>query len=122
MTAKRWRAASHGSNGERRRPTMSLGDRAAFNELLRSSFSLFVERCFRQLHPGVPYYANWHIDMLAGDLEGVRAGRTRRLIVNLPPRHLKSVIASIAFPAWCLGHDPSLQIMCVSYAQDLADK
>ncbi len=101
---------------------MSLSDRAAFNELLRSSFSLFVERCFRQLHPGVPYYANWHIDMLAGDLEGVRAGRTRRLIVNLPPRHLKSVIASIAFPAWCLGHDPSLQIMCVSYAQDLADK
>src|SRR2546429_5582907 len=45
-----------------------------------------------------------------------------RLIINLPPRHLKSLIASIAFPAWCLGHDPSAQILCVSYAQDLADK
>jgi len=32
------------------------------------------------------------------------------------------VLASIAFPAWCLGHDPSAQILCVSYAQDLADK
>src|SRR5438067_8711232 len=31
-------------------------------------------------------------------------------------------MASIAFPAWCLGHDPSAQILCVSYAQDLADK
>jgi hypothetical protein len=38
------------------------------------------------------------------------------------PRHLKSHLASIAFPAWCLGHEPSAQILCVSYAQDLADK
>src|ERR1700719_3777982 len=45
-----------------------------------------------------------------------------RLIINLPPRHLKSLLASIAFPAWCLGHDPSAQILCVSYAQELADK
>jgi hypothetical protein len=45
-----------------------------------------------------------------------------RLIINLPPRSLKSLMASIAFPAWCLGHDPSAQLLCVSYAQDLADK
>jgi hypothetical protein len=38
------------------------------------------------------------------------------------PRNLKSLLASIAFPAWCLGHDPSAQILSVSYAQDLADK
>jgi hypothetical protein len=44
------------------------------------------------------------------------------IIINLPPRHLKSLLASIAFPAWCLGRDPSAQILCVSYAQDLADK
>jgi hypothetical protein len=31
-------------------------------------------------------------------------------------------LASVAFPAWCLGHRPSAQILCVSYAQDLADK
>src|SRR6202007_522188 len=37
-------------------------------------------------------------------------------------RHLKSLLASIAFPAWCLGHDPSAQFLSVSYAQDLADK
>src|SRR6202040_3212369 len=43
-------------------------------------------------------------------------------IINLPPRHLKSLMASIAFPAWCLGHDPSAQILSVSYAPDLADK
>src|SRR2546421_268980 len=55
-------------------------------------------------------------------LAGVREGKIRRLIINVAPRHLKSLLASIAFPAWCLGHDPSAQILCVSYAQDLADK
>src|SRR5271155_5788676 len=43
-------------------------------------------------------------------------------LAGLPPRHLKSLLASIAFPAWILGHEPSAQILCVSYAQDLADK
>ena len=51
-----------------------------------------------------------------------RAAPGRRLIICLPPRHLKSHLASVAFPAWCLGHNPSAQILCVSYAQELADK
>jgi hypothetical protein len=42
----------------------------------------------------------------------------RRPIVVLPPRHL----ISIACPAWCLGHDLSAQIICVSYAQTLPTK
>ena len=59
---------------------------------------------------------------MAGKLAVMREGQIRRLIVSVPPRHLKSHLASVAFPAWCLGHDPSMQILCVSYAQDLADK
>src|SRR5208337_2945525 len=65
---------------------------------------------------------SWHHEFIAAKLAAVRAGRVRRLIISVPPRHLKSHLASVAFPAWCLGHDPSLQILCVSYAQDLADK
>jgi len=64
----------------------------------------------------------WHIEVIAAKLTAVRDGSIRRLIVNLPPRHLKSLLASVAFPAWCLGHDLSAQILCISYAQDLADK
>ena len=52
----------------------------------------------------------------------MREGKIRRLIINLPPRHLKSLMASIAFPAWCLGHDSSAQFLSVCYGQDLADK
>jgi hypothetical protein len=40
----------------------------------------------------------------------------------VPPRHLKSLAASIALPAWLLGHDPSLAIVNVAYGQDLSDK
>src|SRR5215472_8065752 len=65
---------------------------------------------------------SWYHEVIAAKLMAVRQGRIKRLIINLPPRHLKSLMASIAFPAWCLGHDPSAQILCVSYAQDLADK
>ena len=52
----------------------------------------------------------------------MRAGRIRQVIVSVPSRHLKSHLASVAFAAWCLGHDPSAQILCVSYAQDLTGK
>jgi hypothetical protein len=65
---------------------------------------------------------NWHLEVIAAKLMEVRRGSVRRLIINLPPRHLKFLMASIAFPAWCLGHDPSAQLLCVNYAQDLADK
>jgi hypothetical protein len=43
---------------------------------------------------------NWHFEMTAAKLEAVRAGRIRRVIINMPPRHLKSHLASVAFPAW----------------------
>ena len=46
----------------------------------------------------------------------------KRLVVNVPPRHLKSLAASVALPAWLLGHDPTLAIVNVTYGQDLSDK
>ena len=65
---------------------------------------------------------NWHIQALAYDLEQVRLGRIKRLIINLPPRFLKSLIASIAFPAFVLGHDPTKRIIVISYGLELATK
>jgi len=90
--------------------------------ILRSDLGYFAERCFYQLNPQAAFLTNWHIEVIAAKLAAVREGKIQRLIINLPPRYLKSLMASIAFPAWCLGHDPSAQILCVSYAQDLADK
>src|SRR5208337_1816811 len=75
----------------------------------------------QQLNPRAELLLNWHLEVIAAKLEACRLGKIRRLVINLPPRHLKSLCASVAFPAWCLGHDPRAQIMCASYAQDLAE-
>ena len=64
----------------------------------------------------------WHIELLCAKLAALRAGKIGRLIINVPPRYLKSHLVSVTFPAWCLGHQPSAQILCASYAQELADK
>lgn len=90
--------------------------------ILRNDFSTFIERSFYQLNPDVRFLPNWHIELIASELERCLQGETKRLIINVPPRSLKSHCASVAFPAWLLGHKPSTEIICVSYAQDLADK
>jgi predicted phage terminase large subunit-like protein len=49
-------------------------------------------------------------------------GEVRRLNIAIPPRHLKSFMASVCFPAWVLGHNPGEKIVCVSYAQSLSEE
>lgn len=92
-----------------------------YEAILRRDFASFVGKAATSLVQGDLAW-NWHLDAICHALEQVRLGKTRRLIINLPPRSLKSVIASVAFPAFVLGHQPSKRIICVSYAQDLATK
>lgn len=95
---------------------------AEYRAILRNDFYTFAERSFVELNPATEFGHNWHIEVMAQELERCRLGETKRLIVNLPPRSLKSHCGSVAFVAWLLGHNPSAQIICASYAQDLADK
>jgi hypothetical protein len=93
-----------------------------YPHILRNDFCAFMHRSFLELNPRAEFEQNWHLEALAAKLEEVRRGACKRLIINIPPRHLKSHAASIAFPAWLLGHDPAVQILAISYAQDLSDK
>src|SRR5712671_389647 len=95
---------------------------ADYETLLRQDFTSFAARCFYDLNPQTELAMNWHVEVIAAKLTAVRLGKIPRLIINLPPRHLKSILASVAFPAWCLGHNPSAQILCVSYAEALSNK
>jgi hypothetical protein len=78
---------------------------------LRLDFAAFAQRCFRELNPLVALAMNWHFEVIAAKLAAVRAGEIRRLIVNVPPRYLKSLLGTVAFPAWCLGRQPGSQIV-----------
>lgn len=97
-----------------------LPNRLEYDALTRLSLPLFLTRVFAELNPGVRYYDNWHIDLIAQHLEAARAGKIKRLAVNIPPRNLKSIIVSVAYVAWLLGQDPRTKIICASYNEDLA--
>jgi predicted phage terminase large subunit-like protein len=88
---------------------------------LRSEFYFFLAGVFAERNGGKRFAPNWHIEVLAAKLAALRERLGLRLIVNVPPRHLKSLAASIALPAWLLGHDPTLAIVNATYAQDLSD-
>jgi predicted phage terminase large subunit-like protein len=87
----------------------------------RQHLSFFLLKVFETLHPGEPpLERSWYLDAICHALEEVHEGRKSRLIITVPPRHLKSVTASVAYVAWLLGHNPSMEIMVASYSQDLA--
>src|SRR5712675_1312742 len=88
--------------------------------ILRTDFRAFVAYVFRVLRPTTPFKPNWHIDAMAHKVSQVASGEVKRLIIAVPPRHLKSIIASVALPAWYLGHNPSERVVCVSYSAELA--
>jgi predicted phage terminase large subunit-like protein len=90
--------------------------------LLRNNFTAFVRKVFVTLESGQAYVPNWHLEAIAYQLERVGRGEIKRLIINMPPRSLKSMTASVAFPAFVLGHNPARRIICVSYSGDLAKK
>lgn len=89
---------------------------------LRQDLSAFTRRTFLHLEEGTPYLHNWHIDHISWQLKRLARGDIRRLIINVPPRSMKSIQVSIAFSAWAMGHDPTSKILCVSYADALARK
>ena len=90
--------------------------------LCRCDFVSFIQKAFRTLSPNAILQINYHIWAMAHHLELVRRGKIKRLIISLPPRTLKSLITSVAFPAFVLGHDSSKRFIVVSYGGDLAVK
>jgi predicted phage terminase large subunit-like protein len=101
----------------RRTEELALIDRYVCND-----FTAFTRRTFETVATGEKLKLNWHIPALAHALEGVRGGKTKRLMILMPPRHLKSLTVSVAFPAFLLGHEPNRKIIAVSYADGLSTK
>ena len=101
---------------------MSTMSAAEYRTFVRNDFYTFMQRAFLELNPRSSFLHSWHIELIAAKLEACRRGEITRLIVNVPPRSLKSHAAAVAFPAFILGHNPCAQIICASYGQDLASK
>ncbi len=74
-----------------------MSDRDVLRQLLRQDLSSFIQKAFQTVSPGDVYRHGWHIDAIAWALQQVLEGKTRRLIITLPPRSVKSITVSVAF-------------------------
>src|SRR5215470_12437944 len=88
--------------------------------VLATDLTSFTEFAFGVVRPGILFRPNWHLEAVTHKLAQVASGEVRRLIITLPPRNLKSLCASVALPAWFLGHNPSERVVVVSYSDILA--
>lgn len=90
--------------------------------LLRGDMASFAARAFATVNPGAVLVPNWHIDLISEALMSCTRREITRLIINMPPRMLKSQMVSVAWPAWMLGRNPAERIIAASYSSALAIK
>jgi hypothetical protein len=88
--------------------------------ILRTDLRFFTRKVFATVSPGETYLHNWHVDAITHQLMRVHLGEVLRLLINQPPRSLKSICVSVAYVAWLLGHDPTRRVIVVSYSGDFA--
>lgn len=97
-------------------------DQALGDAIYRKDFAAFIEKTLSIVDPGSVYQHSWYIEAIAWHLYEAYRGNTKRLLITIPPRHLKSIAVSVAFVAWVLGHDPSRRFIVASYSNSLSDK
>lgn len=74
-------------------------------QIEKSKHSLveFIKQAWRVLHPSSPYVHNWHIDAISEHLEAITSGQIKRLLINVPPGTMKSLLVNVFWPAWEWG-------------------
>ncbi len=96
--------------------------RMILDAMLRSNLHAFTWQVFatQNASQNDPFINNWHVAAVCHVLEEARLGHASNAVISLPPRHSKSTIAAVAFPAWLLGQDPRCQVLVASHTQPLA--
>lgn len=94
--------------------------RIARQARLQRSLHQFVQRYWPVVEPGVEFQDNWHVHAICDHLEAVAHGKIRQLVINVPPRHMKSLLVSVFWPCWVWTWQPTLRWLFASYAQSLS--
>lgn len=89
-------------------------------ELARQSLYEFMRQAWPIVEPGVPFVDGWHLQAIAQHLEAVSAGHIRNLIINIPPRHAKSLLVAVFWPCWEWTQYPARRWLFASYANSLS--
>ena len=91
----------------------------AVADQVKRNFATFCKRAWMQLLPAPPIW-NWHLDALCEHLTLVTLGEIRFLMINMPPRHTKTMITNVFWPAWHWLHKPGEQFLTASVDDTLA--
>lgn len=95
---------------------------AADPELNDLSLLEFVEQAWKVVEPASPFVSGWHIEAICEHLEAVTRGEIRQLLINMPPRHMKSLAVSVFWPVWTWTQNPAFRWLFASYAQSLSTR
>lgn len=86
----------------------------------QESLRVFVKQGWHVVEPSTPYISNWHIDAICEHLQAVSEGHIKFLLINMPPRTMKSLCVSVFWPMWEWTTKPWIRWMYSSYALSLA--
>lgn len=82
----------------------------------------FVKQAWHVVEPKTPLIWGWHMDAICEHLEAVTRGEILRLLINIPPRHSKSLQVSVFWPAWTWIDSPHVRWLYSSYAETLSKR
>jgi predicted phage terminase large subunit-like protein len=82
----------------------------------------FVKQSWHVVEPSIPFIGSWHIEIICEHLEAITMGDIKRLLINIPPRHSKSTIVSVMWPAWEWIVHPEQKFLCASYSGNLSTR
>jgi len=97
----------------------SLGEEID-QELAARRLREFVRQAWPVVEPSTTFVSGWHLDAICEHLEGVTRGHIRRLLISMPPRHMKSLAVSVFWPCWEWITHPERRWLFCSYAAGLA--
>lgn len=88
----------------------------------KDSLYSFAKAAWHVVEPNEPFIDGWHIRVICEHLEACARGKIRNLIINMPPRHMKSLLVSVLFPAWVWVNYPGKRFLFASYSQSLSTR
>lgn len=93
---------------------------AAEKELCSRSLAFFAQRAWHVLEPSTSLKWGWALDAICAHLEAVSRGEVTRLLMNVPPGSMKSLLTGVVWPAWEWTKNPALRYIGTAHKQDLA--
>ena len=104
---------------DRRHADALIAEQAA---TYQKSCRLFVEAAWPVIEPATRFVPSWHIDAICEHLQAASCGEIRRLVINVPPRHMKTITVSVMWPVWWWTFAPQTRFLTASYGAGLAER